>query len=200
MTGDMVEDDGWLEVGKKNKVTATRTTKSSESVMTKIFGGKFRSILRMPGGAKTSATLEPYQPLQLDIQPDSVQSVVDALKHITVPETVSMRSPKGYDVPATKQVFIETLPPVLVLHIKRCALVPSTRFCVLIPAIFCRFIFEARDEGVYNVIKSQKVIGYGTTLEIPKDALSPLQRQGPSIRYQLFGGKYKLPASSEPLY
>ncbi|KAG8882910.1 dolichyl-P-Man:Man(5)GlcNAc(2)-PP-dolichol alpha-1,3-mannosyltransferase [Tulasnella sp. 331] len=171
MTGDMVEDDGWLEVGKKNKVSATRTTKSSESIMTKIFGGKFRSILRMPGGAKTSATLEPYQPLQLDIQPDSVQSVMDALKHITVPETVSMRSPKGYDVPATKQVFIETLPAVLVLHIKR-------------------FIFEARDEGVYDVIKSQKVIGYGTTLEIPKDALSPLQRQGPPIRYQLFGVIY----------
>ncbi|KAG9040244.1 hypothetical protein FRB95_000173 [Tulasnella sp. JGI-2019a] len=171
LTGDMAEDDGWLEVGKKNKITATRTTKSSESVMTKIFGGKFRSELRMPGGGKTSATLEPYQPLQLDIQPDSVQSVVDALKHITVPETVTMRSPKGYDVSATKQVFIETLPAILVLHFKR-------------------FIFEARDEGVYNVIKSQKVIGYGTALEIPKDALSPPQRQGSPIRYQLFGVVY----------
>lgn len=68
LTGDMEEADGWLEVGKKNKVTATRTTKSRESVMSKIFGGKFRSVLRMPGGAKNSATLEPYQPLQLDIQ------------------------------------------------------------------------------------------------------------------------------------
>lgn len=69
VNGTAEGDDGWLEVGKKNKVIATRTTKSRESVITRIFGGKLRSILKQPGGAgKTSATLEPYQPLQLDIQ------------------------------------------------------------------------------------------------------------------------------------
>lgn len=61
-------EDGWMEVGKKNKVIATRTTKSRESVITKIFGGKLRSVLITPGSGKQSATLEPYQPLQLDIQ------------------------------------------------------------------------------------------------------------------------------------
>lgn len=33
-----------------------------------MFGGKLRSILHTPGSGKDSITLEPYQPLQLDIQ------------------------------------------------------------------------------------------------------------------------------------
>lgn len=39
-----------------------------------------------------------------------------------------------------------------------------------------------------GVIKSQKAIGYGATLEIPHEVLSPLKRNGPAMRYQLFGG------------
>lgn len=69
-------EDGWLEVGKKNKVISTRTTQSRESVITKIFGGKLRSVLKTPGVGKTSATLEPYQPLQLDIQVSSTSSPI----------------------------------------------------------------------------------------------------------------------------
>ncbi|KAG8912936.1 hypothetical protein FRC01_004822 [Tulasnella sp. 417] len=160
-------EDGWLEVGKKNKVVATRTTKSRESVITKIFGGKLRSVLKTPGAGKTSATLEPYQPLQLDIQADNIHSIEDALRHITVPETVSVRSAKGVDVAATKQVFIDTLPPILILHIKR-------------------FIYDP----TAGIIKSQKVVGYGSTLSIPQEVLPPVKRTGPPIRYQLFGVVY----------
>jgi ubiquitin carboxyl-terminal hydrolase 10 len=47
-------------------------------------------------------------------------------------------------VDATKQVFIETLPPVLVLHMKR-------------------FLYDA----VGGVQKSNKAISYKTILEIP---------------------------------
>ncbi|KAG9016020.1 hypothetical protein FRB90_003812 [Tulasnella sp. 427] len=165
--GSAAGEDGWLEVGKKNKVIATRTTKSRESVITKIFGGKLRSVLKTPGAGKTSATLEPYQPLQLDIQSDTIHSIEDALRHITIPETVSVRSTKGVDVAATKQVFIDTLPPILILHIKR-------------------FIYDP----TAGIIKSQKVVGYGSTLTIPQEVLPPVKRTGPPIRYQLFGVVY----------
>jgi ubiquitin carboxyl-terminal hydrolase 10 len=162
------DDNGWLEVGKKNKVSVTRTVSSQESAITRIFGGKLRSVLKIPGAAKDSATLEPYQHLQLEISPDHVKSVEDAIRHITHPETVSIHSTsKGHDVSATKQVFIESTPPILVLHLKR-------------------FLYDM-DGGVQ---KSQKVIQYGSTLEIAKDVLSPTKRDGPPVRYKLFGGMY----------
>ncbi|KAG8899131.1 hypothetical protein FRB99_006909 [Tulasnella sp. 403] len=107
-------------------------------------------------------------PLQLDIQSASTQSIEDALRHITIPETVSMRTPKGVEVSATKQVYIETLPPILILHMKR-------------------FIYDPHEGGVG---KSQKFIGYGATLEIPQEVLSPAQRRSSPIKYRLFGVVY----------
>ncbi|KAG9006228.1 hypothetical protein FRB90_009994 [Tulasnella sp. 427] len=38
-----------------------------------------------------------------------------------------------------------------------------------------------------GIIKSQKVVGYGSTLTIPQEVLPPVKRTGPPIRYQLFG-------------
>jgi hypothetical protein len=42
-------------------------TEGHESPISKIFGGKMRSSLKYQGG-KLSATVEPFQSLQLDIQ------------------------------------------------------------------------------------------------------------------------------------
>jgi ubiquitin carboxyl-terminal hydrolase 10 len=90
-----------------------------ESPISKIFGGKIRSILRCTG-SKDSVTLEPFQSLPLDITPDHVRSVEDALENMTVPEIMhDYISTKGIVTDATKQIFLETLPPVLVLHVKR---------------------------------------------------------------------------------
>ncbi|KDQ16244.1 hypothetical protein BOTBODRAFT_107096, partial [Botryobasidium botryosum FD-172 SS1] len=165
--GEDEREDAWLEVGKKNKVTVTRTTKARESAITRIFGGKLRSVLRTPG-AKDSVTLEPYQSLQLDIQPDYVRTVEDALLHLTQSETVQVHSAsRGGAVDATKQVFVESLPPILVLHMKR-------------------FIYDA----VGGVQKSQKIVSYGTTLEIKPEVLSPAQRSGKPVRYKLYGVVY----------
>ena len=161
-------EEGWMEVGQKGKTAYTRTTSTSESPITRIFGGKLRSVLKTPG-AKDSVTLEPYQPLQLDIQPAHVQSIEDALLHLTEPETIpGVWSPaRGAEVDATKQVFIETLPPVLVLHLKR-------------------FIYDE----IGGVQKSQKPLSYGTTLEIAPEVLSPAMRSQPRPRYRLFGIVY----------
>jgi ubiquitin carboxyl-terminal hydrolase 10 len=161
------EGDGWLEVGQKGKTSFTRTTSTSHSPITRIFGGKLRSVLRTPG-SKDSVTLEPYQPLQLDIQPAHVSTVEEALENLTRPETISgVMSSTRTLVDATKQVFIETLPPILVLHLKR---------------------FYYDDVG--GVQKSSKVLGYGSSLEISESVISPARRGEAQRRYKLFGVVY----------
>lgn len=162
------EGDGWLEVGQKGRTSFTRTTSTAHSPITRIFGGKLRSLLRMPG-SKDSVTLEPYQPLQLDIQPNHVTTVEEALQNLTVPETITgVYSPSvKRPVDATKQVFIETLPPILILHLKR-------------------FVYD----DIGGVQKSLKVLGYGPTLEISESTISPTKRGETKRRYKLFGVIY----------
>ena len=169
------DEKGWLEVGPRQKAAVTRLSGAivTESPITKIFGGKLRSELRVPG-AKTSVTLEPYQPLQLDIGSPQVNSISDALKGLTRSETLhgDFNSPRGPGITATKQVFIETLPPVLILHLKR---------------------FQYNNNG--GTQKIWKKIGYPLELEIPKEVFPPHRRggllaHGGLPKYRLIGVVY----------
>lgn len=120
-----------------------------------MFGGQLRSELRVPG-LKNSVTLEPYQPLQLDIGAPDVRNIVDALKKLTRPEVMhgDFNSPYGKDAKTTKQIFIESLPPVLILHLKR-------------------FQFDAEGHGTMKIWKK---VGYPLELELPRDVLSRQKR------------------------
>ncbi|KAL6922105.1 hypothetical protein ACHAPO_002863 [Fusarium lateritium] len=149
--------DDWMEVGRKQKSAVSRSSGSnSSSPISRIFGGLLRSEFRVPG-LKDSITTEPYQPLQLDIGSSDVRNVVDALRGLTRPERLQgdFNSSRGKEVTATKQVFIESLPPVLILHLKR-------------------FQFDAEGNGT---VKIWKKIGYPLELEIPREALSRQKRQ-----------------------
>jgi ubiquitin carboxyl-terminal hydrolase 10 len=143
------DEADWTEVGKRQRLATTRSSghPSTSSPITAIFGGQLRSELKVPG-VKPSITIEPYQPLQLDIGGDA-RNVVDALKGLTRPETLTgnFGSPHGPDVKATKQVHIDILPPVLILHLKR-------------------FQFEGT-----STVKIYKKIGYPLNLEIPREIL-----------------------------
>lgn len=160
--------DEWLEVGKKQKTVITRTSTITESPISRIFGGTMRSVLRI-GGAKDSVTLEPYQPLQLDIQSPEVRNITDALLQLPRPEVLSedWTNGSGLKVRATKQVFIETLPPVLILHLKR-------------------FHYD----NVGGTQKSWKVVGYPLELDVPQEALSPGRRGLVDTKYKLIGIVY----------
>lgn len=151
-------EDEWLEVGRKQKAAITRSSGAiaTESPITKIFGGKLRSELRVPG-MKNSVTLEPYQPLQLDIGAANVTNIVDALKGLTRSETLhgTFNSPRGPGSNATKQVTIETLPQVLILHLKR---------------------FQYDNTG--GTQKIWKKVGYPLDLEIPKEVFPQHKRGG----------------------
>ena len=150
------KENGWLEVGPKQKSAVTRSSGaiSTNSPITKIFGGQLRSELRVPG-LKDSVTLEPYQPLQLDIGAPNVNNIIDALKGLTRSETLhgDFKSPKGPNVAATKQVFIESVPPVLILHLKR---------------------FQYDNAG--GTQKIWKKVGYPLELEIPKEVFNRQKR------------------------
>ena len=152
------DDNGWLEVGPKQRAAITRSSGAitPESPVTKIFGGKLRSELRVPG-MKNSVTLEPYQPLQLDIGAPHVSNIIDALKGLTRSETLhgDFNSPRGPGSTATKQVTIETLPQILILHLKR---------------------FQYDNAG--GTQKIWKKIGYPLDLEIPKEVFPQHKRGG----------------------
>ncbi|CAK7230544.1 hypothetical protein SCUCBS95973_007610 [Sporothrix curviconia] len=160
---------GWLEVGHRQRSVVTRSSgHTSISPVNSIFSGLLRSELRVPGH-KDSVTLEPYQSLQLHIDSAEVRNIVDALRNLTNPEVLhgSFKSPQGKDVSATKQVFIEDLPPVLILHLKR-------------------FQFDWQVNGT---IKIWKKVGYPLELEIPREIFSRTKRNTllskPLPKYQL---------------
>lgn len=174
---EIVENDaGWMEVGHKQKPSVTRSsgTLLTESPITSIFGGKLRSELKVAGN-KLSVTLEPYQPLQLDIGAPHINNIVDALKGLTRPESMQgdFYSPRGPKASATKQVFIESLPPVLILHLKR-------------------FHYDHQTKRTEKIWKK---VGYPLDLEIPKEVFPTQLRSkyaapGSLPRYQLISVIY----------
>ncbi|TFY81671.1 hypothetical protein EWM64_g2336 [Hericium alpestre] len=166
---ELPKEDGWLEVGKRNKLVVTRTVKSAESPVTRIFGGKFRSTLRVPH-QRDSVMVEDWRALQLDIQPDTVRTIKDALSHISHPQSVQVTSPTkpGIVIEASQQILIESLPPILVLHLKR-------------------FLYDTTTKGV---VKIGKMVEFSPELEIPNDIMAPGRRSAHAMRYQLYGVLY----------
>ncbi|KAI0819095.1 hypothetical protein BC629DRAFT_1466503, partial [Irpex lacteus] len=159
--------DGWLEVGKRNRAANTRSTRSSESPITKIFGGKFRSTLKAPH-QRDSVTLEDWRSLRLDIQREQVSTIKDALQYISHPHSVEISSATrpGVVIDATRQELIESVPPILILHLKR-------------------FLY---DTTVGDVVKIGKHVTFGPELEIGPDLLA--KRPTHPIKYQLIGALY----------
>lgn len=116
---------------------------------------------------KDSVTLEPYQPLQLDIAPAHIRTLSDALKSLVEPEIIpGVWSPaRGAEVDATKTVCVESLPPVLILHLKR-------------------FVYEAGE-----VRKNSKELEFSTQLEVAEEVVAAPRRAEAKRRYRLFGGE-----------
>jgi len=155
------DNEGWMEVGPKNKPVITREAEIKESPINRIFGGKIKSILKSPGN-KQSATYEPFLSLQLDITPNNVHDIEDALENLTIEETVPDYIVNGVKVVAKKQNLIDGLPNVLLLHLK------------------C-FTFDNN-----TTQKVQKQIGFKPVLEIKPELVSPaLKHRGP-YKYNLF--------------
>ncbi|OVA12794.1 Ubiquitin carboxyl-terminal hydrolases family 2 [Macleaya cordata] len=116
------EDDGWETVGPKNKSAVTRTQSFLPSKLSAIFGGQLRSVVKAKGN-KASATVQPFLLLHLDIFPEAVRTIEDALHLFSAPETLegyrTSGAGKGGVVTASKSVKIQTPSKIMILHLMR---------------------------------------------------------------------------------
>lgn len=124
-------DDGgeWLQMGPKQKISITRRTPVSQSPIHVLFAGSLRSTFKAAGPSRPSITFEPFTvlPVELiDAQGGALTSVRAALEH-------SMRL--EYLSSGTKQVSFASLPPLLILQLKRFLVQPDYSFTKITRAV-----------------------------------------------------------------
>lgn len=187
---DNHDDDGWHEVsssskkGKKTKTAAKRTVEVTPSPISELFGGQFRSVLDIPNNKESqSITLDPFQTIQLDISDNEVNDLESAFKKFSEFELLPFKSSKGVDVEAKKQTFIDKLPQVLLIQLKRFAFVSTSE--------------EDKNMANYNsyngrIEKIRKKVNYPHHLTIPKETVSSqfLKYDESNRQYELSGVIY----------
>ncbi|KAJ3756025.1 hypothetical protein EV360DRAFT_72358 [Lentinula raphanica] len=188
-------EDGWVQVGKNNHTTtvlAHTSTSMPPSPLTHIFTGHFRSTIRIRGHKEDRATLEEWRSLRLDIQSPGIHSIQDALSALSQPQTLNLTTPQKQEVEASQQVLIESLPPVLVVQLKRFQYVPPSTHTSTDGEEDDRGIGSSHHHdgtgvnggtngvgpagggtvGIGSVIKITKEIAFGPELVVGSDVLS----------------------------
>jgi hypothetical protein len=114
-------------------------------------------VLTTPG-MKNSVTLEPYQPLQLDIQSSDILSITDALRHLSQPEIVP-----GVWSASRKANVRESLHRHLLgrVHVGLSRRAPHSWHNLRLAQV------SEREMGEMSVVKKSKPVAYGTELVIP---------------------------------
>ncbi|KAH9987594.1 hypothetical protein BJV77DRAFT_774432 [Russula vinacea] len=145
---------------------------SVRSPILRIFGGRSRSTVRAPNQPDIVAAKD-WRSLKLNIQPDSVHTIQDALAHWHVSRPQPVQVDKSSSGEVSQQVLLEALPPVLVLHLER-------------------FLYDAAVDGIIKISKSiKKPILFAPELEIPLEIMVPVA--GKSVEpahYKLYGVLY----------
>jgi len=165
----------WQEVSTRGKSCVTRRIKDQSNIVTPVQQlalGLCRYSVKSANN-ETSATLQPFFTLQLDIQSDSITSVNDALA-----ENFSSEQLDGYicsktkqEVEASRNLSLEELPPILILHLKR-------------------FVYNGTTGGCQKVMKQ---VDFSVDLEIGRDILSVPSKSkytSKQRQYKLFGVVY----------
>ncbi|CAK8696161.1 unnamed protein product [Clavelina lepadiformis] len=159
---DVVKDE-WEEVvtTKKNRSAVTRRADITKTPISEMFRGELCTTVFRPG-QKASISYEPFFSLPLHVPSEHAWTVDEALYTLTGKEAFLEEDEKNTD--ATRQQTIETLPPVLILHLKR-------------------FVYDKQGGSK----KIDRKMEYKTDLIINKDLLSKSGR-----KYSLSQRSYKL--------
>ena len=173
------DEDAWNEVGtKKKNITKIEV---DPTPLNMIFGGEFKSVITIPKATSSSSfqksiTLDPFQHVQLDIS--NSNSIEEAFIHLNELETISYKGNNNKEVEVKKQTFIEKLPQVLIIHLKR-------------------FSYSKDQENAIE--KLAKNISYDHTLTIPSEILSQEQStsKSSSNQYQLTSVVYHHGSSAD---
>jgi len=155
--GEEVEedDDDWQEVGAKGKSCITRRIAENipgkKTPVESLALGMTRSCVKSEGG-ETSATLQPFYTLQLDIQDPQILNLTDALVSNFASEQLDgyLCAKTKAPLAAVKVSSLEELPPVLILHLKR-------------------FVYSATTGAVQKLLKP---VAFTADLELPRSILS----------------------------
>ena len=171
---DAEADDGeWNQVNKKKNSTTTKI-EIDPTPLNMIFGGEFKSVVTIPKQSSSfqkSITLDPFQHVQLDVS--SADTIEDAIKHLNESESISYTN-NNKEIQVKKQTFIEKLPNVLIIHLKR---------------------FSYLKDQEIGVEKLRKKVDYNHDLIIPKEVMA--RDMGMPIKYQLMSVVYHHGSSAD---
>lgn len=165
---DDVKDE-WEEVvtTKKNRSAVTRRSDTTKTPISEMFRGELcTTVFRV--GQKVSVSYEAFFSLPLDVQTERSWTVEDALQSLTNKETFADGTTDSTSDPSRQQT-IETLPPVLILHLKR-------------------FVYDKLGGSK----KIDKKLEYKTDLVIDRELLSKNAKKLPLAKrtYKLFAVVY----------
>ena len=167
VVGDHIVGD-WEQVGPRNKSMVTRKAAMSKSPVAAMFGGYLRSSLVQPG-MKESASIQPFFTIPLDLRGDvsTVQEAFDNFFRVEEVEGFQCDKSKT-EVEVSKKWTLDSLPVVLVLHLKR--FVVNKNKCE----------------------KLTKKISYEPQLQVPLETLSKVNRvrNKNALTYKLFAVTY----------
>lgn len=111
------EEEEWQIMGPKNKGSITRCTDFGRTPLSDIFRGQLRSRVHRAGEQPTDY-VQPFFTLQLDIEKaESVKSALEILVGKDQVEGMTCSKTKQ-QIEAWKQVTLEELPVILILHLK----------------------------------------------------------------------------------
>lgn len=116
---DSTSSGEWLEVGPKQRIIRARSMELSASPISFLFFGRYRSLLHRPR-SKDSITTEPFHCISVDVPSTGEEktSLEDSLLRLVTTEQL--------DGGMTKQISIESEPPVLIIQLKRFVYNPRT--------------------------------------------------------------------------
>lgn len=112
------DSDDWLQVGPKQRVATTRRTPVNLSPIHTLFAGSFQSLYRSPG-TRPSITFEPFTILPLSLVTmtrergdlSAIESIEGAIEQVLRCEELDRK--------CSKQLSFASLPPVLIIQLKR---------------------------------------------------------------------------------